>query len=95
MLISIDDIGEGKDIIDIAVAILHKDFIVMQYTGLKDKKGKEIYEGDILKGQKENHLVEWNDKLLQWNTDKSLMLWGLSPLEVIGNFYENPKLIKS
>ena len=95
MLISIDDIGEGKDIIDIAVAILHKDFIVMQYTGLKDKKGKEIYEGDILKGQKENHLVEWNDKLLQWNTDKSLMLWGLSPLEVIGNIYENPKLIKS
>ena len=100
MLISIDDIGEGKDIIDIAVAILHKDFIVMQYTGLKDKKGKEIYEGDIILATIIENLLpsgensEYVDKrVVEWNKEQGGFAFAEDEYEIIGNIYENKDLL--
>lgn len=76
-------------------------FVLMQYIGLHDKNGKEIYEGDILKS------IQWNDiylvkqirtayylcrkgkngfnKITTWNNAEKS--------EVIGNIYDNPELL--
>ena len=69
---------------------------VMQYTGLKDKNGKEIYEGDIVKGNylKGIGVVEWNDKFCKFDISHKMNITPSDECEVIGNIYENPELLK-
>ena len=73
---------------------------IMQYTGLKDKDGKEVYEGDVINGDFPD-VVFWDDDRGQWmlrnseNPDDTL--WEImrdNNPEIIGNVHENPELIE-
>ncbi|MFS9187245.1 YopX family protein [Streptococcus infantis] len=76
---------------------------LMQSTGLKDKNGKEIFEGDIVDYKGRKALVSWHgsyasfiyrfvDELQKRNAEWSPLYLAYMRCEVIGNIYENPEL---
>lgn len=69
--------------------------IWMQYTGLKDKNGVEIYEGDIFAPSWTHELVEVSLDPEDGNFHHHEVEYGQAKFgEVIGNIYENPELLK-
>ena len=74
--------------------------MLLQFTGLKDRNGKEIYEGDICKWLDEIGQVFWSEENWCFCVGLPDTVWSWvhgrnnSKLEIIGNIYENPELLK-
>ena len=90
---------------DFSEAVMHEvdPEIVGQYTGFVDKKGKKIFEGDILSIYNSKAFlfaVEWNNQYVLKCTTNGVsdnilnVIESPEDVEVVGNIYDNPELIK-
>ena len=72
------------------------EYHVMQYTGLKDKNGVEIYEGDVIKMHPVGcGAVFWDKETAAWGLREEMLYeMNYARDEVIGNIYENPELVE-
>lgn len=78
-------------------------FIIEQYTGLKDKNGVEIYEGDIIYTPQEKYIKYW-EVFFDLSYCGFVLYNGLNStreidkvqeeIEIVGNIHENPELLK-
>ena len=101
-LVDICQQGDTERCTEISVEFDENEIELMQSTGLKDKNGKEIFEGDVL-GTKDgllNGVVEyrsdlgmWTNSLISYNNFERLCNVAGSR-EIIGNIYENPELLE-
>lgn len=85
--------------------IVNNDLTLMQSTGLKDKNGKEIFEGDIIDYNGRKAVVKWHgsyasfiymfvDELRSRNQEWDPLYLAYMKCEIIGNIYENPELVE-
>ena len=81
-----------------------KEYVLMQSTGLKDKNGKEIFEGDIVDYKGRKAIVKWHgsyasfiyrfvDELKERVSEWDPLFLAYYHFEVIGNIYENKELL--
>src|ERR1019366_5302286 len=97
--------GKFKDVEEpTTLTVPNKDLEVMQFTGIKDKNGTPIFEGDVVEyetqdsgaGVKRRIVIAWDQRRIEATHPDSQIGFHIPEarelMEVIGNVYENPEL---
>lgn len=102
------EVAQYKDEVGVSRLIKFQNAILMQSTGLHDKNGKEIFEGDVLGVDTDEEIVNLN---IYWDSKHALFMFeskkynekdllaelvedNTYPFEILGNIYENPELLE-
>ena len=105
---SLGEIGLNDAVMNDYITVSPDEIKLMQSTGLKDKHGKEIFEGDILGIETDEGILNVN---VFWDSKHALFMFeseihnekellaelvedNTYPFEIIGNIYENPELLE-
>nr|DAI66456.1 MAG TPA: YopX protein [Caudoviricetes sp.] len=78
--------------------VFTKQETIGQFTGLHDKNGNDIYEGDIIRNEICKGIVVYKNGAFVLDLGKScgcVYLFCLDSLLVVGNIYDNPELLKT
>ena len=102
---SLGEIGLNDSVMNDYITVSPDEIELMQSTGLKDKNGKEIFEGDIVDYKGREAVIKWHgsyasfiyrfvDGLQERVSEWAPLFLACYHFEVIGNIYENPELLE-